>query len=533
MLCVKKNIISINFIILCSLVSLYLSLNDSSILLIPFKGKSLQKEEDPEDYSEPHWIDDDYPYAPQRNVYNSSTFITQWFYNGMYTLNTIGSKQIESYINLENSKLSIGKCNINRIHSKSIFAQKSYYYRPLNSETFSKIDKKTGNDIFTFVGDFSYKTNIKTGETKGNGLDFYFKEDDNDDDEVFCGNIGLNFIDLDKTNLIFQLKKKNYINKYMWTLKYQTEEDGIIILGTEPHFYQEDSFYMSQYGKMKAIQNQSPETAWSFKMDEVRIDQNKTIVKLSQNKVDFLIDRGLIIGTDEYKAKIDELIFNELINLDICTCEINKFHDEEKGTDNEYYIYYCKRGSFMGNNKYTVENTYYNSFPSLEFYTKELQMTFSLSKDHLFHEIYDRVYFLVVFRKSETANNIWKLGEPFFSHFQFTFDQEQKTVGFYNPNLERIKNSDYIDQLNKEKDRNKNNEENSGNNKNMLLLIIVIIGIIFIIIVAVGIAFFVGKKWNGIRKKRANELNDDDFDYSSQQKNNSNENPVNDPLVIN
>ena len=99
--------------------------------------------------------------------------------------------------------------------------------------------------------------------------------------------------------------------------------------------------------------------------------------------------------------------------------------------------------------------------------------------------------------------------------------------------MERIKNSDYIDQLNKEKDRNKNNEENSGNNKNMLLLIIVIIGIIFIIIVAVGIAFFVGKKWNGIRKKRANELNDDDFDYSSQQKNNSNENPVNDPLVIN
>ena len=156
-------------------------------------------------------------------------------------------------------------------------------------------------------------------------------------------------------------------------------------------------------------------------------------------------------------------------------------------------------------------------------------MTFSLNKVHLFH----RVYFLVVFRKSETANNIWKLDEPFFSHFQFTFDQEQKTVGFYNLNLERIKNSVYIDQLNKEEDKNKNNEENSGNNKNMLLLIIVIIGIIFIIIVAVGIAFFVGKKWNEIRKKRANELNDDNFDYSSQQKNNSNENPANGPLVIN
>ena len=137
MLCVKKTYFSINFFILCSLVSLNLCLNDSSILLIPFKGKILQKEEDPEDYNIPHWIDDDYPYAQQTNVYNSSTFITQWFYNGMYTLNTIGSKQIESYINLENSKLSVGKCNINIIHSKSIFSQKSYYYRPLNSETFS------------------------------------------------------------------------------------------------------------------------------------------------------------------------------------------------------------------------------------------------------------------------------------------------------------------------------------------------------------------------------------------------------------
>ena len=509
------------------LIPKYLSLEDSSILLIPFKGKSLQKEEDPDDYTEPHWMEDDeYPYAPQRNVYNSSTFITQWFYNGMYTLSTIGSKQIESYINIENTKLSIEKCNINRAYSKSTFSQTSYY-KPLSSETFSKTEKKIGNDIFTFIGDFSYKTVIKIGETKGNGLDFHFK--DNDNDFAICGNIGLNFINLDKTNLIFQLKKKGHINKYMWTLKYQTEEDGIIILGTEPHFYQSDSFFMSQYCKIKAIQNQSPETAWSFKMDEVRTyDKNNNKIHLSQNKVDFLIDRGLIIGTDEYKKVIDELIFNDLINLKICFCETNKFHDEEKGTNNEYYIYYCNKDSFMGN-KYTVDKTYYNTFPSLEFYSKETQMTFTLNKDYLFHEIYDRSYFLVVFKKSKTENNIWKLGEPFFSHYQFTFDQEQKTVGFYNLNLERISNSDYLDKIKKQ---NKQNfEKNSSGNMSIFVIIIVIV--ILLIILSIGIAFILGKKCNGNRKKRANELNDDDFDYSSQNKLNSNNSTTEDNLVIN
>ena len=77
---------------------------------------------------------------------------------------------------------------------------------------------------------------------KGDGLDFYFKEKDNN--SPLCGNFGLNLnTNLDKTNLVLQLKKKNYINKYIWTLKYQTEEDGIIVIGTEPHFYQNDYYF--------------------------------------------------------------------------------------------------------------------------------------------------------------------------------------------------------------------------------------------------------------------------------------------------
>ena len=58
-------------------------------------------------------------------------------------------------------------------------------------------------------------------------------------------------------------------------------------------------------------------------------------------------------------------------------------------------------------------------------------MTFSLNNNFLFHELNSRVYFLVVFKKSSTENDIWKLGE-------------QKTVGFYNSMLEKISNEEYM-----------------------------------------------------------------------------------------
>ena len=87
------------------------ALDESSFLLIPFKGKSLLNDDKDDEDFEPMW-ESDYPYVPKEEVYNSSRFINEWFYNGMYTYHTIGSKQIESYINIENSKLSIDKITL-------------------------------------------------------------------------------------------------------------------------------------------------------------------------------------------------------------------------------------------------------------------------------------------------------------------------------------------------------------------------------------------------------------------------------------
>ena len=509
---VSFNESKITFLILFCMLTLSFCIEESSILLLPFQTKGLQKEEEEEEWTEPYQNqnDDDYPYSPVKRVFNSSQFINKWFYNGLYVLSTINNKNIESYINMENSKLSIDKCNLNRIYIQS---RDKYYYKPLSSDMYTKIENNMGNDVFSFIGDLQYKTTIKIG-SKGNGLNFYFNENDNDKD--LCGNFGFNIdTKLDKTNLISQLKKKNYINEYIWTLKYLLEDNGIIVIGAKPHYYNSNSYLMSQYCEMKAIQNQSPDTAWSFKMNEVRIKPKRSNkITLSDLKVDFLPDRGLIIGTDEYKKKLDELVFNNLIKNKICFCEEANFNDIEKGNNEVYYIYYCIKDSFIVN-KYSLDDTYYNTFPSLEFYAKEQNMTFTLNKEHLFYEIYNRAYFLTVFKKNGN-NNIWKLGEPFFSHFQFTFDQERKIVGFYNPVLPRIKNEDYIKDI-----QEKNNVNNEDDKKTIIYIILICI---LLILIMGGIAYFLGKKMNENRKKRANELKDEDFEYSTSDSINSFEN---------
>ena len=105
--------LEIKFHQLISILLLYLStitfcLEQSSILLLPFKTKSLQKEEDDEDWVEPYQSDEEgeWPYVPPSQVFDSSKFINKWFYNGLNILTKINKYNIESYVNMDNSKLS-------------------------------------------------------------------------------------------------------------------------------------------------------------------------------------------------------------------------------------------------------------------------------------------------------------------------------------------------------------------------------------------------------------------------------------------
>ena len=85
----------------------------------------------------------------------------------------------------------------------------------------------------------------------------------------------------------------------------------------------------------------------------------------------------------------------------------------------------------------------------------------------------------------------WVLGKPFTLKYKFMFNPDIKEIGFYS------------------KDKDKNEEK--SNFKKIFILTIVLIGLC-IIFVFVGV--ILGKKIYGLKKKkRANELADDDYEY--------------------
>ena len=190
-------------------ISLYLisfCLDDAPILLMEFKTKSLRDKDDPEDYIEEYsfYDEDGNLIKRETSVYNATVFLNKWFYNGIYHTISIGGKDLNSYINLRDAKFFIGKCHKNKIYSLL-----SNHYKPFESLTFSQIEDNIGNDLLNFISDTSnYNKRSNIGEKKGEGINFYYNEIN---ETSLCGELGLNLnLGFDKTNLISQLKSKNY-----------------------------------------------------------------------------------------------------------------------------------------------------------------------------------------------------------------------------------------------------------------------------------------------------------------------------------
>ena len=479
---------SLTALLLFNYLTLILSY-DPKFILIQFKTKNLREEDDDDD-EEGGYVDPDEegmrPYFPPFT--NETSFINEWFYNGIFSqLSVSENKELYSLISLQNSKFNVDACTFS-----SLIVGNDYF--PKNSSTFNK-NSNGGSDNFRFVSDLKYQNKVTEN------LNFLFKE--NNEKNKLCGYIGLNLnSDNENTNIVEQLKKKSAINKYIFSIIYQTEEDGIIVFGEEPHYFENTTYYMSQYRKIYTIPNKDKsKTSWTTEYSDIFLNL-KTEKKILENtKAEFYLEHGLIIGTNEYKTKINELFFDKLVQEEICfikTVQLNF------NSNDEYYIYYCKTSSFKA----------LSEFPDLVFYYKNYNKTFTLNKIDLFQEKHNRTYFLVIFEKNEKNGDVWKLGEPFFSKNKLVFDQDKKMIGFYNENLPKISNEEYS---NTEIDEFGNPTKHTDNN--VMFYVLVIGGCVIVLGCLIVLAFCLGKKLNEQRKKRANELNDDEFDYTNKENN--------------
>ena len=326
-----------------------------------------------------------------------------------------------------------------------------------------------------------------------------------DNTSKICGNLGLQIFNKNGNQFrndyfVNSLKQSNIINSYAWSILYlnntiekndilnytNKDYDGLLICGINENDYL--SIFKTDNIKSIKAGNRGYDIYWditNIKISYIYSNQNKNYESLD-NRLTFNIEINYIIGSKSFFNSIKETFFNIPIQNNICTI-IEKL--QTMGT----HIIICQKEIMK-----TI-----NEFPKISFANDKQDFIFELTYKDLFIEYNNRILFLIIY--NQYGPDFWSLGKIFMRKYPFIFDYDKKTINFLN--IYKI-----------DKSNNDNNTQENENNsfwnylKIIIIIILVIIGIIF------GIIF--GKfLWNNNRKKRANELDDDDFEYINKEEN--------------
>ena len=424
--------------------------------------------------------------VPDNNlIFNSQSFIEKYFYKNIILDFSIG----------ENPQITNGIINkdlpcFELIEEKNIsFDKNSLKFFSPRKSTSVKLRKEVIKisyqpDEYMALGSDFFSFNEK------NNMSFLFKHVKNEDEINFDEIKNNNYIvkigmilpsrEMKCPQFFHDVKKVANLSKYIISFEFDENNKGNLIFGDELFNYKNTKYFESQYIGSYSSQNHQI----YFNEAKMILNSDNTNINISQgtNSI-FDYNLGFIIGLDNYKKIIELHFFDDLLNKKICS------YDNVHFNNTNFIVYSCNEGNFESKIK---------SFPKLIFVSKNFEYNFELTYADLFTKINNKYYFLVIF-KEKSEKNTWIFGQPFYKKYQFTINLDQNWVGFYNPNKEKI-----IPQ--------KQESSTSGMSKTSKVLLIVGLVILFIGI-SVGM-FFLGRKLNNDRKRRANELTDDNYEYS-------------------
>ena len=368
-----------------------------------------------------------------------------------------------------------------------------------NITIYSKIPKNKSiiTESFLLYNDF------KKSKIKIDGMNIIYEEDRNNQKYSI---IGLNYETSIKEApyIVSELKRLNITNDYNWSFKFMSKTEGKFIIGPLPHDNEKNKKYIqNDYTKIESASPGDYSYPWSIHFDRLYFMNNNNKYIISQiTKCTFEPNLGFIIGNSNYKKLILENYFKELIDNNICQIEKTEITKYNKsyifyGTNGVYDFFTCDKNKFI-----SEKNNYKQKFMPLLFDSARYNYTFNLSDNDLFMEINNKYYFLVAFPENinETFYIHCFLGLPFYQKYRLVFNFDSKTIGFYN---------NYIEDEDEDNSGNNGNTKNKSKGKNYVRIIVEVVICFFLIV----IAFFVGKIINEKRKKRANELNDDNYEY--------------------
>ena len=310
------------------------------------------------------------------------------------------------------------------------------------------------------------------------------KSKNNSQENNFCALIGfnLNIDNKEWATFIKQLRTKQLINQYIFTMNYTNANEGIFYIGSYPHEYAPNLYKEEQMKFVYAIPD-NPFDQFKLLMKEIYlIDNGNNKIKLSSNDVYFHLESGLISCPTEYFNLISNNFFIDYLNKGICKI---------KSMTKDIYKYKM----IVCEDKINIAN-----FPSLHFYHSGLNYIFSLTYEDLF-EIWNYKYYFLIIHSNFSKQ--WNIGKPFLKKYQITLNLDAKTITFYR---------DSIEDNNKLINSNDFSLEDKFRYKNICL--IVCCCVLSIILFVVSFLFY--KKLKSDRKKRANELKDEDYEYVSE-----------------
>ena len=299
------------------------------------------------------------------------------------------------------------------------------------------------------------------------------------------------------------LKKVGYIKSYVWTLKFfdnislidtitfnknKSNIIGEFIFGDEPHNYEIDKYKYNntEYFKVNTLSYYGYfywdiefNSIYFMKKDKINENKFSRIIVQGIRKAKIIPEKGFMICPLEFFDSIIKNFFQEYFDQGIC---------KQNKINNNYFYKYIECNY---NTSFKV-----SSFPTISFDHLGFDSIFNLTYKDLF--IVDRKnnkYIFLIFNKKDTSS--WELGRIFLRKYQFIFNEDLKSIGYY-------KSTNVY-----------NNIENNNNkvNKMKYAFLIIIIFIFSFLLFLLGM--FCQKKFlNKDRKIRANEL-EENFSYES------------------
>ena len=291
--------------------------------------------------------------------------------------------------------------------------------------------------------------------------------------------------------LFYQVKNLIHSKKFTWSLYFTGPNEGKFIIGDiidnkDLTFYNDNK--NENYFGVRQL-NLTNKIFWRLSSEKIYIGNY-----VNNNKNTYIIaihNRYISVKSDLFEDIKKQYLLDIAIEKSICT---------ETTTDSYYRSIYCNKKAFLSlTDNY---NKLHDFILSLSLEDSKENITFS-PKD-LFLEKDDNIYFFIRDDKKINEYGYFSIGSLLLEKYITVFDDESKYLYILK---QKVKPGE------KQKDYT-----------TFKIVLIALLSFILCTIIFVVIGKLFGKKLFGTRKIKANELADDDFDYSPESINNEKKN---------